>query len=349
MALNIYIDISSLACPMAILEGTEKSEELEGYIHDLIFVKDNLNSSLVQFWGDVNLPDLLVESGLYPLFSDIKYLLIETGLDSVYHPRDVNRVFELLVKKMPFSQPLINSDVTFENISMAPRMGISFDDDVKDAQDRAVGSLAFAHSIGEVTAGKTILFADIAEQGSNSAKVEGSVSTATWHRRHNGPDVEYPFDLESEFPYVRRISKWHESLDCCNEVEHCYNSGALAELLSIGVAQRCAQGAKGRSWRLGGELYNNFNALFLRNDRTASKAFFESCLDTIAMANLPQTHQLRKGMGGNSGARTQGNAVAWRRDIGHDYHLHYWEIDGLCEISNIVMHNDFSISRCSVE
>ena len=61
--------------------------------------------------------------------------------------------------------------------------------------------------------------------------------------------------------------------------------------------------------------------------------------------NNNATHWIRTSTGGNASQLKRGNDAAWRRDIDHEYHLHYWiTIDGF-EFSVVVHHNDFSISR----
>lgn len=71
-----------------------------------------------------------------------------------------------------------------------------------------------------------------------------------------------------------------------------------------------------------------------------------SIIETIKGQNLPAVHALRTGVGGGNPQRMRGMDKAQRRDIDHEFHLHYWECaDGRIELASIVHHNDFSITK----
>ena len=68
--------------------------------------------------------------------------------------------------------------------------------------------------------------------------------------------------------------------------------------------------------------------------------------ETILNINMRDTHWLRRGAGGNEQQlyRNSDNAKAWRRDIDHEFHLHYWATsDHHIEFASIVVHNNMSI------
>ena len=69
-------------------------------------------------------------------------------------------------------------------------------------------------------------------------------------------------------------------------------------------------------------------------------------VETIERTNMTATHWLRTGPGANEPQRVRGidQAKAWRRDIDHEYHLHYWSCeDGIVEIASIDVHSEFRI------
>lgn len=96
---------------------------------------------------------------------------------------------------------------------------------------------------------------------------------------------------------------------------------------------------------IGRSLLDSFSA---GKGAPASKAerTLTAIVETVFRENLGKTHRLRSGRGGNDPPRTRSDAaLAWRRDIDYDYHLHYWELtDGTVEIADIVCHNDFTIT-----
>ena len=69
-----------------------------------------------------------------------------------------------------------------------------------------------------------------------------------------------------------------------------------------------------------------------------------SIVETLNDERMTDVHALREGKGGNTSQRLRGKDKAQRRDIDHEFHLHYWDCDdGTVEIASVVYHNDFSI------
>jgi hypothetical protein len=69
-----------------------------------------------------------------------------------------------------------------------------------------------------------------------------------------------------------------------------------------------------------------------------------ACADTILGTNLAAVHPLRRGRGAEDPQQTRGTALAWRRDVDYEYHLHYWQTPGESpEFAAVVVHEDFNI------
>lgn len=86
--------------------------------------------------------------------------------------------------------------------------------------------------------------------------------------------------------------------------------------------------------------------------RDADSGFPDRVLRAVCEAidreSLQAVHALRTGPGGNDPQRVRASdkAKAWRRDVDHEYHLHYWErSDGAIEFASVSVHNDFSITE----
>jgi hypothetical protein len=72
-----------------------------------------------------------------------------------------------------------------------------------------------------------------------------------------------------------------------------------------------------------------------------------SCAETVLGRNAAATHALREGNGPTAPQRTRARDKAWRRDVDHEFHLHYWELPGgRFEFGNVVSHNVFTIPYC---
>jgi hypothetical protein len=67
-------------------------------------------------------------------------------------------------------------------------------------------------------------------------------------------------------------------------------------------------------------------------------------VESLEQVNMATTHKLRTGVGGGNPQQMRGRDKAMRRDIDHEYHLHYWQCeDGTIELASVVVHDDFSI------
>lgn len=83
---------------------------------------------------------------------------------------------------------------------------------------------------------------------------------------------------------------------------------------------------------------------FLHNPNRVSR-LLRVCTDLLHDRNLGDSHWLREGLGANEPQRSRGDWKAWRHDIDYEYHLHYWRRGSEVELANVVVHNDFGITR----
>lgn len=77
----------------------------------------------------------------------------------------------------------------------------------------------------------------------------------------------------------------------------------------------------------------------------AASQLLRSFSETVDGLNLGATHAIRIGAGPESAQVTRDGAKAWRRDIDHEFHLHYWMTPrGYAEFADVVRHNDMGIT-----
>jgi hypothetical protein len=100
----------------------------------------------------------------------------------------------------------------------------------------------------------------------------------------------------------------------------------------------------------GMSMGSHFEDSILQCCQDADPGFADRALRAICEAidkrSLRSIHPLRTGPGGNAPQRRRSfdNAKAWRRDIDHEYHLHYWDLpDGSIELATVGIHSDYAI------
>ncbi|MBU4174462.1 MAG: hypothetical protein KKB90_01985 [Actinobacteria bacterium] len=95
---------------------------------------------------------------------------------------------------------------------------------------------------------------------------------------------------------------------------------------------------------------DHFEGAIRQCSRDADPGFPDRALRAVCEAidkqSLRSIHPLRTSPGGSDPPRRRSsdNAKASRRDIDHEYHLHFWELpNGCIELATVGVHNDFAI------
>jgi hypothetical protein len=96
---------------------------------------------------------------------------------------------------------------------------------------------------------------------------------------------------------------------------------------------------------LGSKFLNTAEQQGFLSDQSKARSLLSSMVDILFKRQLNRTHPLRIGRGPEEPQRQRGVDKAWRMDISHEYHLHYWELPNRrFEFANIVTHNNYDIS-----
>ncbi|MCW5822209.1 MAG: hypothetical protein KIT34_05360 [Cyanobacteria bacterium TGS_CYA1] len=143
---------------------------------------------------------------------------------------------------------------------------------------------------------------------------------------------------------VRLTQKLISIFDGLDSLE-LWRAGQCSLALNVAVTQimREANIESQREWRFGDAFEASIEDLGLCSNKTVLKTTIRACVETILKMNLHATHHLRDGAGPNDPQCRKGANKAWRRDIDHEYHLHYWETPYGPEFAKVVVHADTSI------
>ena len=93
-----------------------------------------------------------------------------------------------------------------------------------------------------------------------------------------------------------------------------------------------------------GDLLNSLIALRIIDDRGLTYKFLRTTSEVLLGVKAAKSHNLRTSTSGNSASIKSGGAIARRRDLDREYHLHYWSptTTGL-ELSVVVPHKVMTI------
>jgi hypothetical protein len=125
-------------------------------------------------------------------------------------------------------------------------------------------------------------------------------------------------------------------------VGSCYED-ALQAAVEVRARELDPNAAR-RSWSVGPSFVGSALARGFATSRTSVDSLLRVCADTVLRVNLRKEHPLRVGPGGNDRQQERDDgAVAVRRDIDHEYHIHFWESPAGIEFACVVNHNEFTI------
>jgi hypothetical protein len=96
------------------------------------------------------------------------------------------------------------------------------------------------------------------------------------------------------------------------------------------------------AWKIGERFVASIAGMQLRS-RAIGERVLRACSETILGLNLEAVHAIRVSAGGGARQLRRGDDAAFRRDIDHELHLHYWGTSGGAELASVVAHNDLSI------
>jgi hypothetical protein len=167
-------------------------------------------------------------------------------------------------------------------------------------------------------------------------------------------------DVECPGPPLARIGTYAGLIRTRSSPSQCVDDWSPVDLLERGFVEEAialaiwkANGSCGSdpfevtNWSLGVNFTRTIGECAVGTNRARAEALLRACSNVVRKVNLRSTHPLRINGAGASPqvTRDHDSGTAWRMDVDHEYHLHYWVVSGLVEFANVVVHNDFRISE----
>jgi hypothetical protein len=335
---NGFVDTYLLACP----PDTCTREEFEAYVASLLRWRDFVLSGLMPVYISANAAAVLGETGGFPPWETLRSLITKLGVQGV-HPRDLFPIFQRFLDRLPKLEDALGiREILLEGIACAP-------DDYKARNnvftidfERLTGLLCIFVLKTSYDANQQLLLTRDFGQCPDNIKFEATIA-----------DIEYlpgvavsalPTDLAGEFVAFSCAKNCKRNL-----VPELMWSQAASEVAYVAAlelySQRfsAASGARApKRWAFGQQFISSVEQLNLKTP-TLSRSVLRACAETVLDQNLGATHAIRVNRGANSAQKKRSANSAWRRDIDHEYHLHYWAGSDSIEFASVVAHNDFSI------
>jgi|GEM_PF-1625287 hypothetical protein len=341
-----YLDAFVLACP----QPESGFSSFQNYIENLISWSELRQSEWVPIYISRNASESLAEANAYPPYPDLKRTIDALGIKHI-QPKDViDLINGFLLKSRIVEDELGIDELLFDNYGSLPE--ILF-------QERQKPFPYHFQLLSVLVAMHRHFITDITNQVLITGPDDGHVGTITVNaeitdllKKHSDiiPDTcPQMLPIEVQFYICRCLHSMHSYLEPCNTWSNANCEFALKKAIEIFVYQNTPRSGPYQcpidysSFSIGNHFIDSCFQLGFFEDYTKIRMLLRACAETILDTNKSSTHWIRKDAGGNSLQLKRRNDCAWRRDIDHEYHLHYWSTNFGPELSIVVKHNDFSI------
>ncbi|OXL85846.1 hypothetical protein BCV73_24285 [Paenibacillus sp. SSG-1] len=339
---NIYLDSYLLAYPSSKNESVT-IEDFEEYLENLLSWRELRDVN----WSDIlipkNTPNILMQYNNYPHWDDLKISLSQTGLNQIYQPKDIIELVDNFLHLKTIEDAIGINDILFDNVAT------SVDENVGQRP------ATYLHELNRVLMLISLnkyLFPSQNENylitrniGNSLVEVNGEIHDCEFV--NEGLINSFPLTINGEIISCATLKDIILNIDPVNMWKNSRSIAGYIDALFIHVYQRmCFTGLDPENmpnWSFGKEFIETCREHGFLNNETKIRTLLRTCTDTILEVDLPATHALRTGSGGDNPQRKRGEDKAWRRDVDYEYHLHYWQTGRGHELASVVVHNDMSI------
>jgi hypothetical protein len=333
-----YIDAFLVACP----SSDEGAAAFQTYVDDLLQWSRLRTDTGVTIYASTTAYDVLAATDSYPLWAPLSRNLAAFNLTHVQAKDVVNLVHSLLTKAPVVEDVLGLAEFLCE-----------------------AGCCRWPWAVGtrdhrfEVHAQHIVVAMCLVErqlangQSRHLLFTRGCESNSTISLDATVEDADGPNKLAFHWPLAAR-----GTFGACVDASAVWDGTDVAEIFLEGLqrhdselllrAVREALRRRGHAevpWRVNAEFFATVLRLGGGRQVSVVRAIIRACVETVIGENMRATHRLRRGVGAEEPqrVRTRDGAGAWRRDIDHEYHLHYWETESGPELAAAVVHSDLSI------
>lgn len=343
---HIYLDAYLFTCP----EPQKGPQIFIQYIENLISWHEIKKADWVEVCISRNASEVLAEANAFPPYSQINEALNDFSITHI-QARDVGMMItSFLTKSKTIEEELDIDDLLFEDLTINPR--ISFDDRpilFKDHINLLTVLIALHNRYcSQIDDQYLITNNDINYNG--IVAIEARIPILQTKSTRIIPDEEaQPFNINSQFNFINCLHTLHLSISPFNiwSQSKCENAQKKAIELFIYQHEHCSSPYKCpvdyNAFSFGEHFVQSCRELGFFHEKRKIMMLLRACSETLLQVNIKDVHWIRKGSGPESPQLKRGNDGAWRRDIDHEFHLHYWQTSRGPQFANVVLHKDLTI------
>ena len=345
---SVTIDAGVLATPPELCSV----DDAHRYVESLLEWSKLLDEPWIAIYMSERAPEVLIEDDLYPFRDQLKLLFAANGITE-YAVNDVVQVLDRLLQSTPsFETYFLMRDILHDNLSVEPDIlklcsGAHLQVDL--ARCVVLIAILRKHCQEPVSDHSLIL----RRAPDRIVRVRALVHALEHGRTDLGGVPDPPEYFEGDVLVCDNLRGLIECLDESAILQNSADTVGVNTAIQIALYKSRLENGVDAEWariphlRIGDEFRHSFQRLLPTTQLT--NRILRAIVETLVQANMPATHPLRTGPGGNDPQRVRPSdeAKAWRRDVDREHHLHYWQSDsGAVEIASVSFpHDDFTISE----
>lgn len=334
---SAILDPIVLACPDEALGR----DAFESFVRGLVQWRA-LPSPCVATYKLRSTLEILCEVNGFPVFDPVRKSLRAFGITHI-EARDVVTIVQSLLTNVPDAEDAIGTrELPVDSVVVEPAAAVVGRSSalVRGFHRVLAVALVMRHVMD---AGEDCQYVLTRDGGETSVCAEVTLSEG------RGSDSDgVPRQLAGSVALCSSLQKLHARLDLAQAWCGTASDAGRAAVLALFIAKLASEAATSSEtpWKIGVAFLSTARELGFLHELAKARKLIRACGETVLRLSLAATHALRVGAGPNEAQRTRRNgegAGAWRRDIDHEYHLHYWEGSEGVEFAAVVLHRDLRI------
>lgn len=332
---NLFIDPIILASPQF---GCSRAS-FDSYVSQLIQWQELSSCEWSKIFFSSKTVEVLFSEQRYPIWDEVEKIINGFGIDHI-QPKDIVVLVDSFLQKFVKIEEWLNlEEFIYENTVLTPNFP-SPSEPFKSVLGETLILMVLKSHLENESQDLQLLITD---KQLDQIQVRSTILLSHF-TNHKGIGDE--FEVDGTF---RCCSEYDELLVKINYPYlwlYCDSKKGLERLTYLfSSAKKLELGSTSMNhFEFGKHFISNAYSLGFKGERVKCERLLRAMSDLILNVNLGSTHAIRIDGGGNSDQLESNGFNAWRKDIDHEYHLHYWKKGNLVIFSNVVTHKDFAIS-----
>ena len=336
---SLFLDPYLLAAPPA---GVNPSS-IEEYIANLLLWRELLHERILPFYIPTASYDLLNECGCYPERYRLQVAIDQLELDDI-QVHDVLTIFHSILFETSFIEETFGiSNIIIDEVRYTPNEHIhDRPQPFLSEYERLLAMIGVLQVVPAEVSPNIILITKGLNKELEITNLECK-SLCEWADSTSSHDL--PAEIKAEIPSCNSPRGIYLAIDPVLLCGKSFTSTLFEFALKCELAKRSGSSYANQdaTYAFGVQFFASCQKLGFLHEAYKIKMLLRTCADVALNENMQDTHALRESKGGDDKQRTRFQDKAWRRDIDHEYHLHYWQTSYGYEFACVVVHNNFSI------